>query len=811
MTDAATCYHCGLPIAQGDHYSVTILQQPRAMCCPGCQSVAQTIVDIGMESYYQHRQQCDPGNSPATELVPGFLEGLNSWDDQALQQSFVHELPQGSKEITLLISGITCAACVWLIEKQVNHLAGVVRCNVNMGSHLAVVQWNPEQTTLSAIIKAIARIGYKAEPYTPLQQEQNIKQENKQALMRIGVAGLGAMQVMTYAVSLYMGAFEGIEPAHEQFLRWVSALVTTPVFFYSGMPFLSGALRSLRNAHLSMDVPVAVALCFAYFSSVWATLSQGPEVYFDSVCMFVFFLLVGRYLEMRARHRSQSTSIRLSHSQMQTARLLDQEQHTRLIPADQLKPGDIVLVKAGEVIPGDGRILAGDSAVNEAMLTGEQLPLSKTRDDGVTGGTLNVEQPLTIEISTHPKDSTLSTLRRLLERAEAEKPPTFVLADTIASRFVFAVLLTSVCVYTYWWFNAPQDAFWIMLSVLVVTCPCALSLATPTAITAATARLSQMGFLATRAHTIEGMRRVTDVVFDKTGTLTMGEFVLAQTIPLANLNAEQVCAMASALESVSEHPIARAFHGLPAAAGIAHQRIVANQGLEGKQGNHTMRIGKPQFAVPDQIPPPCPGQSGQWILLSRDGEALAWFRIEDQLRPDAERLLQRLQNNGLRCHILSGDSSGHAEAVARQLQVSSVVSNAAPQAKLDFIRRLQQSGACVLMLGDGLNDAPVLAGADVSIAVAGSTDLAKLAADGILLGNSLWPLTDVLQLVNKTYRIIRQNLGWAILYNLTALPLAAAGYIPPWASALGMSASSLLVVVNALRLNSNTRQQGGPH
>ncbi|MAA60241.1 MAG: cbb3-type cytochrome oxidase assembly protein CcoS, partial [Pseudomonadales bacterium] len=348
MTDAATCYHCGLPIAQGDHYSVTILQQPRAMCCPGCQSVAQTIVDIGMESYYQHRQQCDPGNSPATELVPGFLEGLNSWDDQALQQSFVHELPQGSKEITLLISGITCAACVWLIEKQVNHLAGVVRCNVNMGSHLAVVQWNPEQTTLSAIIKAIARIGYKAEPYTPLQQEQNIKQENKQALMRIGVAGLGAMQVMTYAVSLYMGAFEGIEPAHEQFLRWVSALVTTPVFFYSGMPFLSGALRSLRNAHLSMDVPVAVALCFAYFSSVWATLSQGPEVYFDSVCMFVFFLLVGRYLEMRARHRSQSTSIRLSHSQMQTARLLDQEQHTRLIPADQLKPGDIVLVKAGE-------------------------------------------------------------------------------------------------------------------------------------------------------------------------------------------------------------------------------------------------------------------------------------------------------------------------------------------------------------------------------------------------------------------------------------------------------------------------------
>ena len=802
-----TCFHCGLPVAKGDHYPVTILDHPRSMCCPGCQSVAQTIVDIGMESYYQHRQQCPPGSSPATDLVPEFLEGLNSWDDQSLQEGFIHQHAEGGNEITLLISGITCAACVWLIEKHVNDLTGVARCNVNMSSHLAIVRWDPEHITLSTIIKAIAHVGYKAEPYTPLEQEKNIKRENKDALTRIGVAGLGAMQVMTYAVSLYMGAFDGIDPAHEQFLRWVSALVTTPVFFYSGMPFLKGAIRSLRNLHLSMDVPVALALCFAYFSSIWSTLNQGPEVYFDSVCMFVFFLLVGRYLEMRARHRSQSTSIRLAHSQIQTARLLAADGQPSLIPADALQPGNHVLVKAGEIIPGDGRVIEGESSVNEAMLTGEQLPIIKIRDSLVTGGTLNVDQPLVIEISTNPKDSTLSTLKRLLERAESEKPSTFVLADSIASRFVLAVLIISAAVYTYWWFNAPQDAFWIMLSVLVVTCPCALSLATPTAITAATARLSQIGFLPTRSHTIEGLRQVTDVVFDKTGTLTMGEFKLAEVIPLADLDSDQVTAVAAGLETASEHPIARAFHKLPLNPGIGNKKIVPNQGVEGTLGTQVVRIGKPQFATDGQPHPDTPKLQGQWILLACNQHPLAWFRIEDQLRPDADTLLRRLRESGTSCHILSGDSSGHAEEIARQLNVSSVVSNASPENKLAFIRGLQRSGARVLMLGDGLNDAPVLAGADVSIAVAGSSDLAKLAADGILLSQSLRPLTDIMTLVDKTYRIIRQNLGWAILYNLTALPLAAAGFIPPWASALGMSASSLLVVVNALRLNAPTNLQ----
>ncbi|MCP5019507.1 MAG: heavy metal translocating P-type ATPase [Ketobacter sp.] len=810
-----SCFHCGLPVACGDSISVTILGQPRAMCCPGCQSVAQTIVDIGMESYYQHRQQCPPGASPASELVPDFLEGLNNWDDPALQENLVHQLPEGHREISLLLSGITCAACVWLIERHLSQTPGITQAKVNMGSHLAVVTWDPQQTSLSSIIKAIAHVGYKAEPYTPVQQEQNIKQENKQALTRIGVAGLGAMQVMTYAVSLYMGAFEGMEPAHEQFLRWVSALVCTPVFFYSGMPFLTAAARSLRNRHLSMDVPVAIALCFAYFASVWATLTDGPEVYFDSVCMFVFFLLVGRYLEMRARHRSQSTSIRLSHSQMQTARKLNTAGNPSLIPAEKLQPGDRVLVKAGETIPGDGHILSGASSVNEAMLTGEHLPVNKIIGSPVTGGTLNVDQPLTIEISTNPKDSTLSTLKRLLERAEADKPATYLLADKIASYFVLAVLITSASVYTFWWHYRPEDAFWIMLSVLVVTCPCALSLATPTAITAATAKLAQMGFLATRAYTIEGLRHINHVVFDKTGTLTMGEFELAEVIPLTpEFSRDQALALACNLETVSEHPIARAFHNQKQnlestlVGTLTDLVIVPNQGVQGTYSQSAteqqrLRIGKAEFALPEGSVLTPPETSGQWILLANQTTAIAWFKVEDTLRPDAKQLVGYLKQSGHQCHILSGDSSGHAEAIGLLLGIDSVISNANPQDKLSYIQTLQQNHDRVLMLGDGLNDAPVLAGADVSIAVAGASDLAKIAADGILLSQSLKPLYQSMALVNKTYRIIRQNLTWAILYNLIALPLAAAGFIPPWASALGMSASSLLVVVNALRLNRN--------
>lgn len=805
MTDvlqSGSCFHCGLPVPANGNWTVRIDGADRAMCCPGCQAVAQTIVDIGMASYYQHRQQAEPGALPSAELVPEFLNELQDWDNPDLQQSFVHDTGDHYKEITLLVSGITCAACAWLIEHNLNRQTGVEQCQLNLGSHRARVVWDPARISLGNIIRAVAQVGYKAEPYHPVQQEQLIRKENKQALLRLGIAGLGAMQVMMYTGGLYIGAFEGIDPAHAYFLRWVSGLVCTPVFVYSAWPFYVNAWRALRARQLNMDVSVSLALVLAYFSSWWAVFHDGPEVYFDSVSMFAFFLLLGRYFEMRVRHRSQHSSIRLSHSSLQTARRLDEDNEHTLIPADKLRRGDRVLVKAGEVIPGDGRILEGQSAVDESMLTGEHLPVRKTPGDNATGGTLNIEQPLTMEVSRDPQDSTLSTLRRLLDRAEAEKPSASLLADRIARHFVLAVLIVSAAVFTFWWFHAPEKAWWIVLSVLVVTCPCALSLATPTAMTAATAALANNGFLSTRSHTIEGLRWITDVVFDKTGTLTEGHFTLTETRPIAALTPQQAQALAAALENASEHPIARAFHGLEADKSLCDITIVPNEGVSGCWHNQRVRIGKASFAGANlAVRPAAPDQTGQWILLASEQAALAWFRVEDRLREDALTLVRQLQQDGKTCHILSGDASGHAREIGRALGIAQVRDNASPQDKLAYLQALQHDGKKVLMLGDGLNDAPVLGGADVAIAMAGGTDLAKVAADGVLLGQSLTPLLRVLSIVKQTYRIIRQNLAWALWYNVLALPAAAAGLIPPWLSAIGMSASSLIVVVNALRIN----------
>lgn len=806
-----SCFHCGLPVPPGTDLSVTIKGAARAMCCPGCQAVAQTIVGIGMESYYDHRENCAPGAIPSAEIVPEFLGNLQDWDDPALQQSFVHTNSDAHQEITLMVNGITCSACVWLIEHHLKSQPGIVQCQLNMSSHRARVVWDPQQTSLSAIIRAIAQVGYKAEPYSPAQQEAAIRKESQQATMRLGLAGLGAMQVMMYAVGLYLGAFEGIDPGHEYFLRWISGIVCTPVFFYSSWPFYRNAWRAIRTRRMNMDVPVSAALIIAYVSSWWSVFTHGREVYFDSVSMFTFFLLLGRFFEMKMRHRSQESSIRLSHSSIQTARRLDADDSPSLVPADRLRKGDRVLVRAGEVIPGDARILGGDSAIDESMLTGEHLPLRKSAGDMVTGGTLNVEQPLTLEITRDPQDSTLSTLRRLLDRAESEKPSITLMADRLARHFVAGVLVASLLGFAFWYWYSPEDAIWILLSMLVVSCPCALGLATPTAVTAATAALANIGFLSTRSHTIESLRAVTDVVFDKTGTLTEGRFSLTRTVPLADLDKATVESLAASLEQASEHPIARAFHALTGRNDVTDFSVIPNEGVQGRWQGQQLRIGKPGFAGAGFANvPPAPEPTGQWVLLASEQQALAWFKVEDQLRHDAADLIQLLKHEGRTCHILSGDGSGHAREIAGLLGIDQVRDNASPQDKLAYLKSLQAQGRHVLMLGDGLNDAPVLAGADVSIAMSDGTDLAKVAADGVLLGQSLTPVKHILGIVRQSYRVMRQNLAWALGYNIIALPLAAAGFVPPWLSAIGMSASSLIVVMNALRINRYNERNIGP-
>ncbi len=799
----SSCYHCGLPASPDSPYRADIEGISRLMCCPGCQAVALAIVDGGLESYYRHRTEAAAG-SGATSLgiTPELERELALYDLPNVQRDFVAQLDDERQQATLVIEGITCAACVWLLEHHLERLPGVLSVSVNLSNHRAQLAWNPEQAKLSELIGNIYRIGYQAHPYHPDREEQLLQREQRVAVRRLAVAAAGTGLIMTFATALYAGAMQGIDDSHRAFIRWVSLLVATPVMLYAARPFFQAAWRDLRTRHLSMDVPVSLAIGGAFLASAWATASGGGEVYFDSVCMFTFFLLLGRYLEMRARHRTGRAGNSLLGLLPASATLVKDGQEL-LVSARDLQPGDLVRLLPGQTVPADGVLVEGISSLDESALTGEYLPVTKAAGDTLVGGTINVENPLLMKITDVGANTQLSAIVRLLDRAHQDKPRAAILADRIAAYFVGAVLVVATLVSGYWYLNAPEHALWITLSVLVVTCPCALSLATPTALTAATGALHQRGLLITRGHVLESLAKATHIVFDKTGTLTEGNLELRETRPLADLDRDHCLALAAALEAHSEHPVARAFDG-HAAAPARQVTNVLGQGIEGQIGERRYRIGKPgyAFALCDALKPPplSPSTQGQWLLLCDEQQPLAWFRLDDRLRKEALSAVTALQQAGLEVQLLTGDSSSAPLHVSRQLGIDQLVQDASPEQKLAHIRQMQAQGARILMVGDGINDIPVLAGAQTSIAMGKASDLAKTNADAVLLSNDLLEIPRALVQARRTRRIIFQNLSWALAYNLVALPLAAAGLIAPWMAAIGMSASSLVVVVNALRL-----------
>lgn len=800
MSNSATslhCYHCGLPVPAGADYAVEIKGVPQSMCCPGCQAVASTIISTGLDQYYQYRTDVAVTPKPLEEEL---LDELALYDRADIQQDFINPLADQQAEAIFLVEGITCAACVWLIEHQLNQLEGVEQCNVNLSNHQLRIQWHTDKSKLSEILAAVFSIGYKAYPYQSAAEDKLHQTENRNYIKRLGIAGAGMAQVMMYAAALYAGAFDYISGEHRDFLRWISLIIATPVVFYSARPFFSTALRNLKNRHLSMDVPVSLAILAAYFSSVGSTILGGREVYFDSVCMFTFFLLLGRFFEFRARSRMDQSSHHLTRLLPDTATLIEGNKQ-RLVAIRDLKPDDTILVKTAQIIPADGLVLQGQSSTDESHLNGEFIPVAKAMGDSVVAGSINVEHPLTIKVTEVGQHTKLSGILRLLDQARATKPPIAKLADKIAQYFIAAVLVVATSVALAWALIEPSHAFWVTLSVLVVTCPCALSLATPTALTAATGSLQRLGLLVSRGHTLEGLASITHVIFDKTGTLTTGKLRLRQIHPQGDYNRLHCNHIAAALEAHSEHPIANAFEASPLQA--FEIKVHPGQGIEGVIDGKHYRIGRPDFAFPaaQLSPPASTDHQAQWLLLANDRDAMAWFQLDDEVRADAADTVARLGELGLQVELLSGDYSNNVATVASQLNISKYRSGASPMNKMTYTQALQTDGAQILMVGDGINDIPVLAAADVSIAMTSAADLTKANADAILLSSQLSHLVLAIRHARKTKRIIRQNLGWALGYNLIALPAAAMGYIPPYFAALGMSLSSLVVVLNALRLS----------
>ncbi|HZM33137.1 MAG TPA: heavy metal translocating P-type ATPase [Burkholderiales bacterium] len=745
-----SCFHCGLPVLEPGRHRAFLLGAERELCCVGCEAVASTIAAGGFERYYEVRTR-------NASRVPAPSDG-----------PLIEEPPNG--EASLILERITCGACLWLIEEVLRRTAGVREVHVNFATRRAQVAWDPAVATLAGIVAAIRGVGYDACPYEPRRQEDAERRERRTALWRVFVAAFGAMQVMMYAFPAYV---DEVSADSLQVMRWASLLITLPVLFFSCQPFFAGARRELAAGAIGLETPIALGLAAGFAASAWATLTARGEVYFDSISMLAFLLLSARYAEGELRRRAVRSLDRL----------------LTLVPRKDLAPGTSAVVAPGERFPADGVLLSGRSSADESLLTGESRAVAKRPGDAVVGGSVNLEQPVTMKVTRVGSDTQAAAIARLAERAGASKPRLVEAADRVARVLTYVVIAVAALSGLYW------ENVWVGVAVLVVTCPCALALSAPVVLTRAASRLLGHGALLTRASALEALERATDVVIDKTGTLTEGRLAVARATILGRLDEQACLSLAASLEATSRHPIARAFSGMETRPVEAHHAV--GEGIEGRVDGRLVRIGRRDFCAAlcgSSLEKDIPAS----VFLADESGWLAAFELEDRLRPDAVAAIARMKER-VTVHLASGDREEIVEDVAGRLGIARWQGAMTPQAKHDYVERLQREGRVVAMIGDGLNDAPVLALADVSFAMGAGADAAQLRADVVLTGNSLQAVLDAFQLSRKAMSLVRQNLAWALAYNALALPLAALGHIGPWEAAIFMAASSAAVLANAAR------------
>jgi len=789
VTDAnasKVCFHCGDPLPAGSDFRIVIGHELRDMCCPGCRAVAQLIADSGMARFYAQRTEYNLRPDSTLDDVSTEAQ-FQLYDDPALAATFSEDDGDGLTRVRLLLGGMTCAACTWLIEQSVTQLFGVKSAVVNLSQSRLDVVLDRERLPLSRLFARVAALGYSVKPFHANAQREQMRREYRSDLRRL-------------AVALHAGELQGIAREYEQLLRVVSLGVTAFIVMFSARPFFSSAWRHLRHGALVMDLPVALAIGLAFTASAYATATGTGQVYFDSVVMFTFLLLLARFAEKRAR-LAGSLDWFDAESALPDAVLMrcgdDWQRQARQL----LERGDRVLVRAGDTVPIDGVVGSGESAVREDAFSGESLPRSVSRGDTVFAGTVNTDAALDITASGSYGDTRLAALQRSIETASAEKPPIAQTADRIAGWFIGGILLATGATAWVWYSIAPERALWTALSVLVISCPCALALATPAALSNAANALRRSGVLVRGEGALESVARVTHVLFDKTGTLTHGELAIGRVLCLDGTSRTDVLALAAALQRYANHPIARAFADIAPAGGVSGVRFDVGRGVSGIWRGHTCRIGSEEYCR--QIAPSLPTQpdgAGYWVAVTLRGQPLAWIALEDALRDEASALTAELKSRGTRLELVTGDHSRQAAVMGNKLGFDAIRVGMSPQDKSAHVAALQKQGATVLMVGDGLNDAPVLRRANTSIAVAGATDLARTQADFVIMDGDLHRVTRIIDKALQCRRTLYQNLAWALGYNVVGIPLAALGYIPPWAAAIGMSLSSLLVVANSLRL-----------
>ncbi|NOZ53586.1 MAG: heavy metal translocating P-type ATPase [Gammaproteobacteria bacterium] len=815
---AQGCFHCGLALPDHIRFTGSIEGITRQFCCPSCQSVCNAIHDSGLQGFYRRTPTGAVLAPPPVSLKDAAL-----YDIDEVQAEFVSSL-QRERDIHLLVEGIHCAACVWLIEHSLAQMTGVLKAHVNLSGKRLKVRWDNSKIALSKIIAHLGKIGYTAVPFDPEIAEGQLKKQNRALLFRMAFAAFAMMNLMWISIALYSGANN---TEFQQLLHWAGFALATPTLLYSGYPFFYNAWTGLKRLHLSMDLPISIGALSTYCYSVYVTWSQSAvaDVYFDTVVNFIFVILVGRYLEAISKRQAVVSTQRLLDLQPRGATVLrGGEEH--ILPIRAISAGDVVLIKPGDHIPVDGTIIEGRSSVDESMLSGESKPVFKSKGESVSAGTMNLDSALMVTVCGTLRNTSLGKIIQLVEDAQTSKAPIQRVADRIVPWFVAITLLLAISTFSWWLTAGFETALMTATAVLIITCPCAFGLATPMAIASASGLGARYGILIKNSAVLETLSRIDHMVFDKTGTLTQGRMQVQEIIVSNNedntqskaqqvLAPDRLLAQVAAVERYSEHSIAKAITTACKSQGLMPMEAqqVLNKPGYGVKGivadGVNVVVGTENWLLENNvtIDERFKTQQQQWeargascVHVGIDAKAVGLIAITDQLRSGAKVLISALQANGMQTTILSGDRRVVVEGIAKELGGMASIAQVLPQQKDQVIQQLRQHGSKVAMVGDGINDAPALARADVGIALGSGTDVSGGSADIVLLSDDINKLQLAIKLARRTLRTIHQNIGISIVYNIIMVPLAMAGFITPLVAAIAMPISSLLVIGNAARI-----------
>lgn len=809
------CFHCGLPTSLDSEIPIIHFNgHDRRFCCHGCAAVCQSILDNGLDDFYLFRDSTSPSlNSKNHDKI---LKRLSVYDRPDVQQTFV-DSQDGYLEASLILEEIRCPACLWLNENHVRQHPGVLFVSIDSATQRMKVRWNPNTTKLSDILKTISEIGYSAHPCDAKHVAALNEKRRTRGMQRIIFAGILGMMVMNWSIAGYVLIdFEADteKPMWYTLGAWSSLFVSTLLLVYPAQDFFIGAWRDLKYKRLGMDIPIVLGLMFAYLGSIHSLLTGQGEVYFDSIAMFVFLVLLARYFETRGKLKAASFIDNLNPLHPQTIpRLNPANQQWEDISTLDLEENDVIRLLPAQTLVVDGIIIEGESSFNESLLTGESMPVVKTKGDEVYSGAINGDQPVLLKVTQTGSSAMLNQIKQMVESGLNDKPAAALMAETISKWFVPIIILLAISTALFWYLENPQVWLPNTIAVLIVTCPCALALATPVAYSVTTGLLIQLGIMPVRMKAIEQVSSINTVVLDKTGTLTTGKPSLQDIQITGSMTKKECLTIAASMSQQSEHPLSRAISQSFDKQQGSYIRLENFQNTPGKGLTATLdnnrwflgkadetRLSSTDFHRVEEINP-----AGKLVsVLTRNERLLAVFLMDDALREDADDFTARLDKEGIsRKVIMSGDIPGAVNTIADRLTIEERYARMKPEDKLNWVREEQTHGEKVLMFGDGINDAPTLAVSNVSASFSESTDLANMSSDFVFMRSKLNLLIDLIRIAKKTKSIIQQNYFWALTYNFTAVPLAMMGMVPPWVAAIGMSASSLIVVANALRLKNH--------